>query len=377
MTGKEETYIEEAFRTNWIAPNGPNVDAFEKEAARLLGVQAALAVQSGTAAIHLALELLGVGKEDTVFCSSLTFVASANPILYQGATPVFIDSEPDTWNMSPIALERALKEADQQYKLPKAIIVVHLYGQPARVREIKRLADQYGVPLVEDAAESLGSLYHYKPSGTHGAFGIYSFNGNKIITTSGGGMIVSDDEKAIEKARFYATQAKDPAPYYQHSLKGYNYRMSNILAGVGRAQLEVLELRVAARRKVFEKYEQELSQVEGFDMMPELTGTRSNRWLTALTIDDSKTGVSAQNLINILEKENIEARRVWKPLHLQPLFKDAQYYPHFEDQDVSTELFNQGICLPSGSGLTTEEQHRVLNTIRRALPSLVMNKRVL
>nr|WP_052268860.1 aminotransferase class I/II-fold pyridoxal phosphate-dependent enzyme [Jeotgalibacillus malaysiensis] len=375
MTGQEEAYIEEAFRTNWIAPLGPNVDAFEKEVAQLIGVKAALAVQSGTAAIHLALELLGVGKDDIVFCSSLTFVASANPILYQGAVPVFIDSEPDTWNMSPEALERALKEAAQLNRLPKAIIIVHLYGQPAKMNALKKLADQYEVPIVEDAAESLGSMYELKSSGTHGAFGIYSFNGNKIITTSGGGMLVSDNEIAIERARFFATQAKDPAPYYQHSLKGYNYRMSNVLAGVGRAQLKALDQRVTARREVYKRYEQALKDLD-LIMMPELQGTRSNRWLTAFTIK-RESNLLPEDLIHALEAEQIESRRVWKPLHLQPLFKEAAYYSHRKGEDIAADLFKRGVCLPSGSNLQQEDQHRVIETIRQTAEYAVVNKKVL
>ncbi|AMV12439.1 pyridoxal phosphate-dependent aminotransferase [Geobacillus thermoleovorans] len=367
MSGNEQKYIQEAFETNWIAPLGPNVDAFEKELAAYVGSKGAAAVSSGTAAIHLALRLLGVGQGDVVFCSSLTFVASANPILYQGAEPVFIDSEPETWNMSPRALERAMEGAKREGKLPKAVIVVNLYGQSAKMDEILAICDRYGVPVVEDAAESLGSTYKGKKSGTFGKFGIYSFNGNKIITTSGGGMLVSDDVDALARARFLATQARDPALHYQHSQMGYNYRMSNIVAGIGRAQLEVLDERVKARRAVFDRYVQALGEIEGIRFMPELAGTMSNRWLTALTIDQQVLGVTPMEIINALAEENIEARPVWKPLHLQPLFAGVRYYPHEEGWSVSDDLFANGLCLPSGSSMTVEEQQRVIDVFLRAV----------
>jgi pyridoxal phosphate-dependent aminotransferase EpsN len=363
MSGNEQKYINEAFETNWIAPLGPNVDAFEKELAEYVGSKGAAAVSSGTAAIHLALRLLDVQQGDKVFCSSLTFIASANPILYQGAEPVFIDSEPDTWNMSPLALERAIEVAKKEGKLPKAVIVVNLYGQSAKMDEILAICNHYQVPVVEDAAESLGSTYKGKKSGTFGKFGIYSFNGNKIITTSGGGMLVSDDVEALQKARFLATQARDPAPHYQHSQVGYNYRMSNIIAGIGRAQLEVLDERVKARRAIFDRYVQALGDIEGVQFMPELEGTMSNRWLTTLTIDQQMLGVTPMDIINALAEENIEARPVWKPLHLQPVFDGVTYYPHEEDWSVSDELFANGICLPSGSSMTVEEQNRVIDVI--------------
>ncbi|MED0654825.1 aminotransferase class I/II-fold pyridoxal phosphate-dependent enzyme [Anoxybacillus geothermalis] len=367
MSGNEQKYIQEAFETNWIAPLGPNVDAFEKELAAYVGAKGAAAVSSGTAAIHLALRLLDVRHGDKVFCSSLTFIASANPILYQGAEPVFIDSEPDTWNMSPLALERAMEEAKKEGKLPKAVIVVNLYGQSAKMDEILAICNHYQVPVVEDAAESLGSTYKGKKSGTFGKFGIYSFNGNKIITTSGGGMLVSDDVEALQKARFLATQARDPAPHYQHSQVGYNYRMSNIVAGIGRAQLEVLDERVKARRAIFDRYVQALGDIEGIHFMPELEGTMSNRWLTTLTIDQQALGVTPMDIINALAEENIEARPVWKPLHLQPVFNGVTYYPHQEGWSVSDELFANGICLPSGSSMTIDEQNRVIDVFIKAL----------
>jgi len=367
MSGNEQKYINEAFETNWIAPLGPNVDAFERELAAYVGAKGAAAVSSGTAAIHLALRLLNVQQGDKVFCSSLTFIASANPILYQGAEPVFIDSEPDTWNMSPLALERAMEAAKREGKLPKAVVVVNLYGQSAKMDEILAICDHYQVPVVEDAAESLGSTYKGKKSGTFGKFGIYSFNGNKIITTSGGGMLVSDDVEALQKARFLATQARDPAPHYQHSQMGYNYRMSNIVAGIGRAQLEVLDERVRARRAIFDRYVQALGEIDGIHFMPELEGTMSNRWLTTLTIDQQALGVTPMDIINALAEENIEARPVWKPLHLQPVFDGVTYYPHQEGWSVSDELFANGICLPSGSSMTIEEQNRVIDVFVKTI----------
>lgn len=367
MSGNEEKYIKEAFETNWIAPTGPNIDAFEKEIAEYVGVNEALAVSSGTAAIHLALSLLKVKRGDTVFCSSLTFIATANPILYQNADPVFIDSEPDTWNMSPIALKRALREADTAGKLPKAVIIVNLYGQPAKMDELLTICNQYEVPIIEDAAESLGATYKEKPSGTFGDFGIYSFNGNKIITTSGGGMVISNNISALKRARFLSTQARDTAPHYQHSEVGYNYRMSNILAGIGRGQLEVLEDRVKTRRAIYELYYHELAYLSGIEFMPELENTRSNRWLTALTMNEKEIKISIPKILDALEGENIEARHVWKPLHLQPLFKNYNYYPHTKETDVSEHLFKTGICLPSGSNMTRDDQLRVIHSIKKVL----------
>jgi pyridoxal phosphate-dependent aminotransferase EpsN len=369
MSGEEQKYIDEAFATNWIAPLGPHVDAFEKEIASFIGVKEAVAVSSGTAAIHLALSLLDVTKGDKVFCSSLSFVASANPIVYQGAEPVFIDSEWDTWNMSPQALRGALEEAAKEGQLPKAVIVVNLYGQSAKMDELLSLCNEYDVPVIEDAAESLGSRYKGKASGTFGKFGIYSFNGNKIITTSGGGMIVSNDTEAMKRARFLATQARDMARHYQHSVMGYNYRMSNILAGVGRSQLQVLEERVRARRLIFDRYVKALGHFPGIQFMPELENTRTNRWLTTLTIDEEGAGISVHSLLDKLEAENIEARPVWKPLHMQPLFKGAGFYPHSEEEVVSEKLFATGLCLPSGSSLTREDQEKVISCITELIIS--------
>ncbi|MFJ5759886.1 aminotransferase class I/II-fold pyridoxal phosphate-dependent enzyme [Neobacillus sp. NPDC093182] len=367
MSGNELTYINGAFETNWIAPLGPNVDEFEKEIADYVGANEAVAVSSGTAAIHLALSLLDVKKGDKVFCSSLTFIASANPIIYQGAEPIFIDSEPDTWNMSPKALEKAFIDASSEGNLPKAVIVVNLYGQSAKMDEIVSICNHYNVPIIEDAAESLGSTYKGKASGTFGEFGVFSFNGNKIITTSGGGMLISNNVAALKKARFLATQARDPAPHYQHSNIGFNYRMSNILAGVGIAQLGVLNERVKARRNVFKRYYQELGHQPGFYFMPELENTLSNRWLTALTINEEEACVSVEDLLKTLTDSNIEARPVWKPLHLQPIFQGVKYYPHSENENISEGLFKNGICLPSGSNMTEDDQMRIINCIKETV----------
>ncbi|WNS74814.1 aminotransferase class I/II-fold pyridoxal phosphate-dependent enzyme [Bacillus sp. DTU_2020_1000418_1_SI_GHA_SEK_038] len=367
MTGKEKEYINQSFESNWVAPLGPNVDHFEKEITQYVGSKDAVALSSGTAAIHLALNLLGVGKGDTVFCSTLTFIASANPIVYQGATPIFIDSEPDTWNISPAALEKALDDAKKNNKLPKAVIVVHLFGQPAKLDEILNICGYYSIPIIEDAAESMGSLYKGKQTGTFGEFGIYSFNGNKIITTSGGGALVSDNLDELKRARFLAAQAREPEIHYEHKYVGYNYRMSNLLAGVGRAQLEGLEERIHLRRKVFERYMSELGNIPGIEFMPELKETKSNRWLTALTMDSKIIKISPNKLIKFLSEKNIEARPIWKPLHLQPVFKDYHCYNHFENKNFSIDLFNRGICIPSGSNLTLEDQYRVIENFKIAL----------
>jgi pyridoxal phosphate-dependent aminotransferase EpsN len=363
----EERFVAEAFATNWVAPLGPQVDAFERELAEVAGMTNALALTSGTAAIHLALRLLGVGQADTVFCSTLTFVASANPILYQGGTPVFIDSEPETWNMSPHALARAFEHADRQGKLPKAIVIVNLYGQSADMEPPQEICERYDVPIVEDAAESIGASYRGKPSGSFGKFGIFSFNGNKIITTSGGGALVSDDKEALAKARFWATQARDPALHYEHSELGYNYRMSNILAGIGRGQLRVLADRVHRRREIFQNYVTAFQDEDGFDFMPEIEGGHSTRWLTALTVDPVLCGVDRDAIIRRLEAADIEARPVWKPLHIQPLFKDSAYYPHADGEDVSAGLFHRGLCLPSGSRMSEADQCRVIGEVKACL----------
>ncbi|OZI68281.1 aminotransferase class I/II-fold pyridoxal phosphate-dependent enzyme [Bordetella genomosp. 1] len=361
----EREYVEEAFRTNWIAPLGPNVDNFEKELAAYVGIGHAAAVSSGTAAIHLALRILGVTTGDVVFCSSLTFAASANPIVYQGAQPVFIDSEAESWNMSPQALEKAFAEFSRRGQLPKAVIVVNLYGQSADMDPILALCEQYGVPVIEDAAESLGAKYKGRASGTFGAMGIFSFNGNKIITTSGGGMLVANDKAIADKARFLATQARDPAPHYQHSEIGFNYRMSNILAGVGRGQLKVLEDRVESRRHVYAQYLEHFERLPGVQMMPEPAWSYSTHWLSALTLDP-KTGLTPADLIRALAAERIEARPVWKPMHLQPVFESCAYFKH-GDESVSDGLFHNGLCLPSGSNMSENQLDRTIACIERTL----------
>lgn len=369
MSGKEQGYINEAFATNWIAPLGPNVNAFEQELADYVGAAGAVALSAGTAGIHLGLRLLGVETGDTVFCSSFTFIGSVNPILYLNAKPVFIDSEPESWNMSPVALQKAFNDAERAGRMPKAVVVVNLYGQSADMQPILQICNKYGVPVMEDAAESLGTSYNGKMSGTWGRFGAFSFNGNKIITTSGGGALVSDNLEALEKARFWATQARDPAPYYQHTEMGYNYRMSNILAGIGRAQLEVLDRRVEARRTIFKHYYEALHDIKGVDFMPEPSYGRANRWLTVMTLDPKECKVAPDQVIKALEEENIESRRVWKPMHLQPLFKDNWYYTHVNDKSVCDWYFYNGVCLPSGSSLSMEEQHRVVDCVKQCLES--------
>jgi len=359
----EQQYIQEAFSTNWVAPLGPNVDSFEKEVAELIQVKSAVALSSGTAALHLALILLDVKAGDKVFASSFTFVATVNPILYQGATPVFIDSDLDTWNMSPVALANALKEAKANNQLPKAIIIVNLYGQSANYDALCQLCDEYNVPIIEDAAESLGATYNNQYSGTFGKLGIFSFNGNKIITTSGGGMLVSDDEELIERARFLATQARDPAAYYEHSVIGYNYRMSNVLAGIGRGQLKVLFDRVNARREIFKQYQGALKTSAFIEMMPEIANGYSTRWLSTMLINPALSSLRPEFIIEQLKSFNIEARRTWKPMHQQPLFANTLYYPHNDNFSVSDYLFAQGICLPSGSNLNLHDIDRVINCL--------------
>ncbi|MBF0753492.1 aminotransferase class I/II-fold pyridoxal phosphate-dependent enzyme [Jeotgalicoccus nanhaiensis] len=365
MGGTEEKYVQEAFDTNWIAPLGNNVNEFEKQVKEFTGSKAACALSSGTAGIHIALDLLGVQKDDVVFCSSLTFIASANPILYLGAKPVFIDSDLESWNMSPIALEKAFKAYEEKGKMPKAVVIVNLYGQSAKMDELMAICDKYNVPVVEDAAESLGALYKGKMSGTFGKFGIFSFNGNKIITTSGGGMIVSDDEEMIQKALKKATQARDQAVHYQHSEVGYNYRLSNISAGIGRGQMEVLEQRVNEKREIFNRYDEALGAIDGIEMMPELADTYHNRWLSTLTVDSEKMGVTALEVVEHLAENNIEARPVWKPMHMQPLFAECDYF--CEEEDNSKYLYENGICLPSDTKMTMEQQLFVIKKIKELI----------
>ena len=360
----ELDYVNEAFTTNWIAPQGPHVNAFEQGLQLETQTKHAAALSSGTSALHLALILLGVKAGDIVFCQSITFSASANPIAYQGATPVFIDSEEDTWNMDPSLLRKALEEANQNGKLPKAIIPVHLYGMPAKMNEIITIAKEFNVPIIEDAAEALGSNLNGKSCGSFGEFGVLSFNGNKIITTSGGGALLSNDGEMIEKARFLATQARDAAPHYQHSHIGYNYRMSNVLAGIGRGQLEVLNDRVNARKNNFERYKHYFFKHNntGFNIQfqEEPQGYYSNRWLTCILVDPlSNKGLTREEIRLAMDEENIESRPLWKPMHQQPVFANTKNYLN----GVSDKLFENGLCLPSGSNLTEEEFERIFNCL--------------
>jgi len=408
MGGDEFELVKEAFATNWIAPLGPHVDAFEREFAAAVGSAHAAALSSGTAALHLALRLVGVGAGDDVFCSTLTFSASVNPIVYQGAMPVFVDSDRESWNMDPNRLGDALADRARRNRLPKALVLVHLYGQSANLDAIASLCDRYGVILIEDAAEALGARYygrgqkdftgengqnrgqtvdsglagvasddavssvssfvgsagaksgHGITPGTRGRLGIYSFNGNKIITTSGGGMLVSAEPQLIERARFLATQARDPAPHYQHSEIGFNYRLSNVLAGIGRGQLRVLADRVEARRANFAYYQRTLGMLPGLSFMPEPAWSRSTRWLTCLTIDPAAFGADRETIRLALAEQNIEARPVWKPMHLQPIFADSESY----GGEVAAELFDRGLCLPSGSNLTEADLARVVDVVK-------------
>ena len=358
--GDEQALVADAFATNWIAPLGPHVDAFEREFQDVVRVPHAAALSSGTAALHLAMELLGVGPGDHVMCASLTFSASANPIRYQRATPVFVDSD-RSWTMEPGLVEEALKAMSAEGKKVGAVIAVDLYGQCADYDPIRSACEKHGVPLVEDAAEALGATYKDTPSGGFGRLGIFSFNGNKIITTSGGGMLVSREKELIDRARFLATQARDPAPHYQHSCIGYNYRLSNVLAAIGRGQLGSLPERVAARRGIFERYVDGLQDLPGVTFMPEAPYGRSNRWLTCLTIDPGMFGADREVVRVALEAENIEARPLWKPMHLQPVFSGTRMF----GGAVSERLFQNGLCLPSGSSLSAEDQGRVISVVRR------------
>lgn len=359
--GYEQQFIKEAFDTNWIAPLGENVNKFEEEIANYVGVKTGAALSAGSAAIHLGLKALNVKQGDIVFCSSLTFSATCNPIIYQNATPVFIDSEYETWNMDPLALEKAF----EKYPNPKAVIVVHLYGTPAKMDEIIKICKKHNVPLIEDAAESLGSIYNGQQTGTFGEYGVFSFNGNKIITTSGGGMLVSNNEDGIKKVRFWATQSKEPVRHYEHKEIGYNYRMSNICAGIGRGQLKVLDKRIEKKTEIYNKYKNELEKVKEIKMQPIPKNTKPNHWLSVMTIDkDSK--VKPLNIMETLEKENIDSRPVWKPMHLQPVFKDYDFITiNSNGTSVSEDLFNRGVCLPSDTKMTEEEQERVIDIIKK------------
>lgn len=363
MGGEEQNYIKEAFETNWVAPLGPNVDAFEKVLTDYLGYQKhVVALSSGTAAIHLALLQLGVGQGDEVICQSFTFAASANPIKYLGAEPVFIDSEASTWNMNPVFLEKAVQDRlDKTGRKPKAIIPVHLYGMPANMDAITEIADKYQIPVLEDAAEALGSLYKGRKCGTFGDFACLSFNGNKIITTSGGGALVCPKKESATKTLFYATQARDKAMHYQHSEIGYNYRMSNVCAGIGRGQMQVLDKHVARRRAIHQYYVDHLSGLPGVSFLNNPSAAyQSNYWLTCVLVDPDIAGFTREELCDVMEKENIETRPLWKPLHLQPVFSNNAFY----GDGTSEKLFESGLCLPSGSGLQNEDLDRVVQVLR-------------
>ncbi|GHB56119.1 DegT/DnrJ/EryC1/StrS family aminotransferase [Persicitalea jodogahamensis] len=362
LSGHELPYVQQAFDSNWIAPLGPNVDGFEQELCAYVGTGHAAALSSGTAAIHLALIMLGVTAGDVVLCQSFTFAASANPVMYQGATPVFIDSETDTWNLCPEALETALKYYADLGRKPKAVIGVHLYGMPAKLKEILALCESFKVPFIEDAAEALGSTYFGQKAGAFGAMSVLSFNGNKIITTSGGGALLSTNGDYVKKARFLATQARDPAPHYQHSEVGYNYRMSNICAGIGRGQLEVIDERVAQRRANFHFYKETLHPLPGITFQPEPEGYFSNRWLTCLTIDPQQSGGITRETVRLaLAEDDIESRPLWKPMHMQPLFADSPYF----GGNVAENLFKSGLCLPSGSNLEPADLQRITTRIKK------------
>ncbi|MCC5906787.1 MAG: aminotransferase class I/II-fold pyridoxal phosphate-dependent enzyme [Balneolaceae bacterium] len=394
MGGEEMEFIKDAFQKNWIAPVGENVNGFERDLSEYIGTKYAGAFTSGTASIHLALILLGVGEGDEVICQSFTFAATANPIRYQRATPVFVDSEAETSNIDPNLLEVAIKDRIKKGKKPKAIIVVHLYGMPAKMNQILQIAGKYDIPVIEDAAEALGSSIGNKKCGSFGKLGILSFNGNKIITTSGGGALLGNNSDLIKKARFFATQARDDAPHYEHSSIGYNYRMSNILAGIGRGQMKVLDLRVERRREVYKKYFSELGKTwleptmgfsnncndslteavqsfkfihkspTGLYFLKEPAGYFSNRWLTTIILNSEQTkGVTRKDIRMAMKKENIEVRPLWKPMHLQPVFKQ---YPNYTN-GISNWLFENGLCLPSGSNMTESDQMRVISTIKNAL----------
>jgi len=351
--GYEQEFIKEAFDTNWIAPLGPNVDSFERELSEMVGIKYSTALISGTAAIHLALKAVGVSEGDKVFVQSLTFSATVNPIIYQGATPVFIDSERGNWNMDPSKLREAFN-----YHKPKAVIVVHLYGISAKINEIKSICAEHNVPLIEDAAESLGTIYKNQWTGTFGDYGIFSFNGNKIITTSGGGMLVSHNKSGVDKAKFWATQARENAVHYQHEDIGYNYRLSNVLAGIGRGQLKVLEERVAKKRHIFEKYIVGLKEISEISFVRETTDERSNYWLSAILLDSNT--VTPQGIMEALNAENIESRPIWKPMHMQPVFSDYEIM----GGEVSESYFKHGLCLPSDTKMTDEEQDKVISIIK-------------
>lgn len=361
MSGLEQQLVAEVFASNWIAPLGPQVDAFEAEFAATVGSPYALALSSGTAALHLALQLVGVGAGDEVFVSTLTFVASANAVVYLGGRPTFVDSDLVSWNMDPVLLAEALYQRRRQGRLPKAVVLVHLYGQSADIDPILAACQEHGVPLVEDAAEALGATYKGRAPGVFGQAGIYSFNGNKIITTSGGGMLVSSNRDLVEHARKLAQQARDPAPHYEHSEIGYNYRLSNVLAAIGRGQLQVLPERVRRKREIFATYQQLLGDLPGISFMPEALWGQATRWLTVITVDPAEFGATREDIRLALEAENIEARPVWKPMHLQPVFRSCEVV----GGAVAEALFRDGLCLPSGTAMTDSDLQRVCEIVRK------------
>lgn len=361
--GYEQAYVKEAFESNWVAPLGPNVTNFEQELVDYIGVKSASALSSGTAAIHLGLKALGVAKGDVVFCSTLTFSASCNPILYLNATPVFIDSDAKTWNMCPKALKLAFEDAEKNNKLPKAVVVVNLYGQSADMDPILEICQKYNVPILEDAAESLGATYKGRMSGTIGDIGIYSFNGNKIITTSGGGMMVSNNEIYTKKATFWATQSREAERHYEHKEIGYNYRMSNIVAGIGRGQLKVLNERIVKKKEIYETYKGAFKDIEDIEMMNICNFGDSNYWLSVMTLK-ATSKVNPLDIMLALEKENIESRPVWKPMHLQPIFNQYPFFTTREDISVAEDYFNRGICLPSDTKMTNSQQLKIISMIK-------------
>lgn len=360
MNGSEINYINEAFATNWIAPLGANVDGFEQDVCDYTGVKHAAALSSGTGAIHLALKALGVSDGDIVFCSTLTFSASCNPIIYERAKPIFIDSEPDSWNMSPVALKKALEKYT-----PKAVIVVNLYGQSADMDEIIKLCVDKNIPIIEDAAESLGATYNGKQSGTFGKIGIFSFNGNKIITTSSGGMLVSDDEEIVKKVRFWSTQSRESFRHYEHKEIGYNYRMSNVLAGIGRGQMKTLQERIQRKKEIYQNYQEKLADVEEITMNKICEYGESNYWLSCILLEKNSL-IKPIDIIVALEQENIESRPIWKPMHLQPVFSNYEFVPHNFDSEVSVseDIFNRGLCLPSDVNMTVEEQNKIIKIVK-------------
>ncbi len=359
--GYEQKYVKEAFDTNWIAPLGENVNKFEEELAEYVGAKHAAALSAGTSAMHMALKATGVKEGDIVFCSSLTFSATVNPVTYENATPVFIDSEEETWNMDPKALERAF----EKYPNPKAVIVAHLYGTPAKMDEIVEICKKHNVTLIEDAAESLGATYKGKQTGTFGKYGIFSFNGNKIITTSGGGMLVSDDEERIQKVRFWSTQAREKARHYEHKEIGYNYRMSNICAGIGRGQLKVLDERIKQKTEIYKRYKEAFKDIPEIKIQPVPENTRSNHWLSAFVLDKNSK-VKPNDIMDALDAENIESRPVWKPMNMQPVFAKCDFISACDgERSIGQRLFENGICLPSDTKMTEEEQNAVIDVIKR------------